>query len=67
MMAGYLIITIRDIYLITPANSALYSAESETIKIILFSRRPSWISCHRKKCSTLTIWHTSDLKSAPPN
>jgi len=27
-MARYLIINIRDIYLITPANSALYRAES---------------------------------------
>jgi len=26
--------------------------------------RPSWISCHRKKCSTLTNWYTSDLDSA---
>jgi len=66
-MAGYLIINIRDIYLIAPANSALYRAESETIKIILFSCWPSWISCYRKKCSTLAIWHTLDLKSAPSN
>jgi len=29
--------------------------------------RPSWISCHRKKCSTLTSWHTSDFKSASSN
>jgi len=26
--------------------------------------RPSWISCHRKKCSTLTSWHTLELDSA---
>ena len=25
----------------------------------------SWISLHRKNCSTFTSWHTSDLKSAP--
>jgi len=60
-MVGHLIINTRDIYLIKPANSALYRAESETIKIVLFSCRPSWISCYRKKCSTLTIRHTSDL------
>jgi len=32
MMAGYLIIYILEIYLITPANSASHMVESETIK-----------------------------------
>jgi len=32
MTAGYLIINITEIHLITPANSASYGAESETIK-----------------------------------
>jgi len=31
-MAGYLIINISEVYLIALANSALYRAESETIK-----------------------------------
>jgi len=53
MMVGYLIINIPQIYLIIPANSASYMAESETIKIILFSCRPSWISCHRKNAQHL--------------
>jgi len=54
MTLNYLVINIREIYLITVTNSALCKAESETIENSFIFWRPSWKCVFLEKCSTLT-------------
>jgi len=67
MTLNYLIINILEIYLITLTNSALCKAGSETVENSFIFLAGMLEMCLSRKMleSTLTGWHTLDLKSAP--